>query len=262
MVLNFLEDFYDVYALCVTNTYFWVIGMSRLRALFIREAARMQELWAGDRMILVGDSANNYPEEVFADDELDELDSLSISEEDPYERLSYWAIPRPKTYWYLEILLEQNERFHDEMARWRAGGGQLAAIEWYRNVHAWYDPYSPHPMWETRNGIPWVLRNLNKKVFVRLDEFALCLTDISGIKLKKLTIGHLVYSKIIWSDLGSFGDVEVLRKGDWAGDRLDIVQIDKFNPDGWKNVSEEAQKDLLETWEYIRRRHWEENISQ
>lgn len=77
MIINNINNRFDVLALMLTNTYFWAVGMPQLREWFVKEINNQQMSdWAGDRIICMGDNNEDLPPKVFTTSELANLKLL------------------------------------------------------------------------------------------------------------------------------------------------------------------------------------------
>jgi hypothetical protein len=95
----------------------------------------------------------------------------------------------------------------------------------------------------------WVLRNLSKREYVRIDGVGTALDKIFGPVVARgyPGLGPAVLSRICWSS-DSSGSKHLCRgitRGVWAGDRFDIQPIDTVEDgDDWKDVTDQVAEDV------------------
>lgn len=91
--------------------------------------------------------------------------------------------------------------------------------------------------------IPWVLRNLTTKEFVRAEAIALKPEYIKGPFIQYFGFGHVILSRTSWSSSDSVGTRYEggLHRGVWAGHCFDIVPlptlVEAQEDDEWVDVS-------------------------
>jgi hypothetical protein len=94
------------------------------------------------------------------------------------------------------------------------------------------------------------LRNLSQRVFVRSDT----LSEIMVGTPEYGDLGRVMLAHICWSSDASkameyWGDIH---RGDWAGDRLDVVTLKTFGSDAelttWEDVTEFVADTMEEIW--------------
>lgn len=159
IIFEQFNNFYDVYALCLTNTYFWIVGIPRLRVLFVQEGLKKQNLWAGDRLICLGKYAETLPEGLLTEDEEEELSTMPIPD-------GCWEIFEEMRQWTQHIPDKNrcDDRHCDEMKRIIKWDSDLErSRQRYPGVEDWRSPYQANLEWEIKEGGPYVLRNLTKK---------------------------------------------------------------------------------------------------
>ncbi|KII95831.1 hypothetical protein PLICRDRAFT_231146 [Plicaturopsis crispa FD-325 SS-3] len=181
--------------------------------------------WAGDQIVCIGDYARDYPESIMDHQDVKWLEK-------------YGAVSDS-----FETLYQVAEYAYEEQSSIRGSTRK------------------------TRNAFPaaaWVLRNLTKRVYVRVaafkseqdraddglpeDEVQLEFSDAGA------HIGDVILSRICWSSDPSCSmdkrDSERLTRGVWAGDRLDVVTLAALDSEPWKDITEEVREDLISLWDH------------
>ncbi|EJD54097.1 hypothetical protein AURDEDRAFT_157353 [Auricularia subglabra TFB-10046 SS5] len=83
-----------------------------------------------------------------------------------------------------------------------------------------------------------VLRNLSKKQYVRGDVLQAAQNENrSGPEFKELLVGDLAAFSICWSSDPSTNMNADITRGEWAGDRFDVVPFAGADLGGWNDVS-------------------------
>ncbi|TFK63694.1 hypothetical protein BDN72DRAFT_847324 [Pluteus cervinus] len=148
--------------------------------------------WAGDRLMLVGDYADDYPPGVLND----------------REEIRVAAYRSGGLYKFAQNRFADSQHFYyqDELEKFFPGGNS------------------------------WVLRNLSKRLFVLLDEVD---EDECG------TLEHVMLCYISWSSDPSSALTQDITRGEWVGDRFDIVIVERLsegdlNDTPWKDVTDEV----------------------
>ncbi|KII95832.1 hypothetical protein PLICRDRAFT_231141 [Plicaturopsis crispa FD-325 SS-3] len=108
----------------------------------------------------------------------------------------------------------------------------------------------------------WILRNLTKRVYVRVACFKSRPDRRLGLPEDEVDLarspacvflGDLILSRISWSS-DNFCNMQSdrLGRGVWAGDRLDIVLIASLDAltdkEEWKDISDEARQEIRSLW--------------
>jgi hypothetical protein len=100
----------------------------------------------------------------------------------------------------------------------------------------------------------WVLRNLSKHQFVRVNAFNTAPENIHGpmVAERRRSLGEVLLSQVMWSTKGETGlkrSVSGLTRGVWAGDRFDIQTFDTIQDDvAWEDVSDNLAQRVREIW--------------
>ncbi|KAF9027727.1 hypothetical protein BDZ89DRAFT_1134015 [Hymenopellis radicata] len=257
-----LRDPVDVVAFCLTASHFWRVGLSHYKALYMDYISHAGD-WSGDRLICVGGNAEDWPEGLISDEELEKLKASY-----PFSHLwtpnisslfhecsqSLWDLRWPPQYEFsgrckLEI---QNPWLVNSLPLYRYDFS--AWLNLFREAFSIYDL--------GKRG-PYVLRNLSKKVYVRQN--ALALKSGTDASVYYMSFGSLVLARIAWStDSGmamAYATDHDMHRGAWAGDRFDVVRIKAIkHDDDWTDVSPAAMKELSEIWESEFGRGWEDTV--
>ncbi|KAF8916457.1 hypothetical protein CPB85DRAFT_1289780 [Mucidula mucida] len=268
-----LRDPVDVVAFFLTASHFWRVGLYHYKALYM-DHIRHAEDWSGDRLICMGDYADDWPEGLISNKRFEELEAS----------YSYYFDDEPRNFY--ELLSEFSQGLRERQSQWPTYSftPRCKLNEWnplsreYResrkkrgislqddgpvndlpkylplykyDFKAWLDlsetrslKSAEHRERSEHKG-PCILRNLSKKVYVRRDALALKSDDARTS----------VYYIIAWSnDRGmamQYATDHDLHRGVWAGDRFDIVNIEAIeHDDDWTDVSAAAKKQLEEMWE-------------
>ena len=109
--------------------------------------------------------------------------------------------------------------------------------------------------------VPWILRNLTTREYVRSDAIALKPEYIHGPEIKFLGFGEVVLSRICWSSDSSISMAYNgnIHRGVWAGHCFDITTRARHEQDvkeEWKDVSEEISSEIASIWESEYGRDW------
>lgn len=234
-IFDEIDDLDSIICLCVAHDILGLVGEARLCKLLVPSP---NGPWAGDRIICVGEncSSNSFPPDV-QDAISAQLAAYAKTPDAPeypwfYECIedtySSHSIPdwRPHRipWWKWRLSLEDYTKL-DEIQR------AIYAINVGHNI------YNPD----------LVLCNLTKGVYVRKDavsEFS-AWASLQTDRFLEISLGTLVFIHICWSTDGSCAmhdDLsEGLTQGAWAGDRFEIVTLDKMQQDvEWKDVTEET----------------------
>jgi hypothetical protein len=229
----------DVFSLSLTNQYFWSVGRRHI------QTYNMSFLgpWAGECIICVGNyvEAGDHPQGLFTEDEESELQQLLDEEGWPMTLFGY-ACEYATIYVTLPMtLLVQLLDLKDYRPI-------PSASEIKETVYPEISDFYP-------KDVPWILRNLTTREYVRSDAIALKPEYIHGPDIDFLGFGEVALSRICWS---SYPSVSMeyngnIHRGVWAGHCLDITtraRHDKQDPkEEWKDVSEEVAKEIASIWE-------------
>ncbi len=279
-IFALFRDPVDVLAFCLTASHFWRVGLPHFKALYTRHVLDSQA-WGGDRLICMGEYTCNYPEGLLTESELKNLKAS-------YRRY----FPHSEDALISDILIKCSHSYHSvrwptsydfakrcrltkrppEMKRRMIASSALSSdsdddlpipIALYQyDFSAWFER-SPFLKSYNREK-PCVLRNLSKHVYIRDDALAVTERDTADSSfLHGMSFGDVILSRILWSeslDISTTQSDDSYR-GIWAGDRLDIVNIDAVeNDEGWTDVSVGAFEDLRDIWESYYGELWVEEL--
>ncbi len=267
-----LCDPVDVFAFCLTASHFWRIGLPHYKALYMDYVRRAKD-WSGDRLVCIGDSADDFPKGIFTPEDLEILADWYIDRHGEEAEIDYFLLSAfpdlRKVQWPARWAFTER----CELKRWnplarpvrpRKRISTLEADEpkndlplylplYKYNFSAWLE--LPEPSSSLDHAKPCILRNLSKKVYVRDDALALREDDANEDKDAKpyyMSFGSLVLLRIAWSHtlgLGTPHDDD-LCQGIWTGDRFDIVNIDAIeHEEGWTDVSTAGREQLIQVWQ-------------
>ncbi|GJE90304.1 hypothetical protein PsYK624_064330 [Phanerochaete sordida] len=265
-VFDHLEYLKDCICLCAAHRALGMVGKARICALMVPNT---RGPWAGQRLICVGDYADEYPASI-QDDIFAQLRAYK-AQRTPEVPTVDLGPPMSSTGSNADSDVAPDE----EAKREERLPGLYECVSYtycHRNPPSYFCTYIDYYSWRLKKrhgdlhrvseicraieGIrtaintvsdDLVLCNLTKGEYVRNDavqqlnawanEHVQWPVDIS--------LGTVVLTRISWSTDSSCAmheDVaERLAQGDWAGDRFEIVPIGKLNPDvEWKDATDEA----------------------
>ncbi|KAJ7068990.1 hypothetical protein B0H15DRAFT_138440 [Mycena belliarum] len=241
-ICSHLDGLGDLLVLSVSCQVLWEIGRHELYRRLARMAA--DRLWAGDRIICVGDYLQNddLPENVFTPEE--EADFTCDDDED-----------QPTLYTF-PFKIQKRDNFDVALALW--DGLYMTANSSADHDSIMFDLY-PLLGSETRTRYkrpqPGVLRNLSKRQYVResaLFELIARRKDTMP-PIKNVRLGNIVLSRICFSSDSSISMSYEggIHRGVWAGDRFDIVASKWLEEvdEGWMDISDEAMEEMEAIWE-------------
>lgn len=239
-ITGFLVDL-DAILLGLTCKAMWLSMHARLQEALVTDAAP----WSGHRIITLGDYADVHPPNMLTGAEETELRQFYFENkrDDDDENDEGQSLELGALYDYVS----------EKYAEAKRGLLRLA-------VEAFLDPTEAallrtlvRPLYnfiDDEDG--YVLRNLSQHEYVRGN----ALVELCGGKDKSsqpfvepIGFGQLIALRTQWTDdpSGTIGPL----KGDWAGDRLDIVLTKTLQREGrgevWRDVSKDAVSMLNET---------------
>lgn len=100
-----LRDPVDVVAFCLTASHFWRIGLYHYKALYM-DHIRHAEDWSGDRLICMGDYADDWPEGLISNERFEELEAS----------YSYYFDDEPRNIY--ELLSEFSQGLRERQSQW------------------------------------------------------------------------------------------------------------------------------------------------
>lgn len=244
MVYDCNDDLTDCVFLSLTSQRLWEIGKRHI--IRIRDNLIVKNTWANTRIICAGDfqEKNDWP------------DGISMKEYDSYLTRYDWP-DRSRSTWCL--LSRFPQRFltlnPSEMEIWNY------LCKGYRMSNC------------------FVLRNLSKKLYVRDEGLEYLFEGSESQPNPPLNLGHIVLAKICWStsDYISMRYRGPIHRGEWAGDKLEIVptfqhakeveeavQSNRDSKDSmsacgtkeasvceWKDVTDECMRLMEDVWTAI-----------
>jgi len=229
-------EFLDLVSLSLVGPYFWRIGMKYVEALLRKTLFP----WSGVAIICVGDYAEDFPEGLFTEDEVEELD---LDEQEPslYNLDCRKRSTEPAySYWFWNRKLYTLLRCAEDLPEPDRSQARVMLELQKEQLYP-----------EDR---PWVLRNLTTREYVRAEAIALDPDDICGPEIEHRGFGHAILSRICRSSDPSIamcyeGDIH---RGVWAGHAFDIVPLStlekSMQKEEWKDASEEVAQLLAEIW--------------
>ncbi|KAL1633269.1 hypothetical protein SLS58_011158 [Diplodia intermedia] len=246
-------DMDDVFNLCISNRYFWNIGLGRIRDYIMSHLGT----WADERIVCVGNGVPDadYPPAMYTDDERaryrEQLDEMNLWEFHEYEEFIHVGrVDVPDTFYRQ---LKRPDTASDLP--------QLGSYASCVLAEARPDLRSFYPVDQ-----PWILRNLTTKEYVRSEAIALKPEHIHGPHIDHIGFGEVVMSRICWTADGAEIGMEPgnIRRGVWAGHRFDITTLARHNKetkkDDWRDISKEVAEELAKIWETEYGSNWREKI--
>ncbi|KAM0424840.1 hypothetical protein ACHAPT_009896 [Fusarium lateritium] len=217
----------DLVCLSVTCSYFFRLVAHMIQAAISEDIG----VWAGDRLILVGEKAVGYPPEIATVLERFQWDSEGtnplyamgerVVAEGQHSNLASPVKEQPFEVWgrLLDLVRERLDRKQETSFIFERLMGLLMHNPTFPNVHR-----------------PAVLRNLTTQQFISDD--ALARSNFS------YSLGEVMLCYITWSDDTVPDDrARLPMKGEWAGHRFDITTREKVN--GWDDVSQQVIKRIM-----------------
>ncbi|CAA7263041.1 unnamed protein product [Cyclocybe aegerita] len=216
--------------------------------------------WAGDRIILLGDYAADYPPSLTLRDiervsNICEVNDIEVGSVPPisHERRAKMT-PEELATEEAENAARNVYRMMDEVA---------SPYQWdrdrYDNGRLKVEDYTAFPK---QTG--WVLRNLTKRVYVRSNGIPYMPNDSSGnmeyYHYPKLEgtpgLSQVLYMRCAWSTDNSMAIMyegnPPLHRGLWASDRFDVVPLEDtaevLRDEGWEDVTRELAKEMYEIY--------------
>ena len=241
ILTGFLTDF-DALFLGLTCRIMWLTLQTRIQEALIAYTAP----WSGDRILTVGDYAGTYPPNMLTEAEktqlglnsLDDDEAVDNDEDQSPATVSLYRLGRDD---YAEA--RPNETRPNNLSFLEVGLDPLDAALLRALIRPLFD------FVHDEGG--YVLRNLSKHEYVRgnaLVELGGSTTKSQQPFIQPVGFGELIALRTQWTDdpSGTMGPM----KGDWAGDRFDIVllkTLERERKDGtWKDVSKDEVNMLRE----------------
>ena len=261
----------------------WNAGIRRLGQLYPRYACRHYGSWAGDRIITPGEYSQSIPAHALSSIEANVILAIFESFIEGKRRI-YSGEPVTSTKQELLALGEGKEAPKRTTTRYGEyidldrdmfpmALGLLADLievspdprmtlalqtDLDESIVAWTKPIESPDFSST---VPWILRNLSKRLYVRADALAHMpnhqLLSPFGID-RVLTLGNVVMYRTTISNEGDHtlkcppAQGISLTHGEWAGDRFDIVQLTKLDGEieQWTEVTSEVKAALMSIARY------------
>ncbi|KAJ3762670.1 hypothetical protein EV360DRAFT_66846 [Lentinula raphanica] len=235
IVEHLRDDYLPLLCLSLTCTFFWdITGQARYHSL---TSAVNKHSWAGDRIILVGDSARSLPPSILSDNDVEELRLNGRS-----DTLAEALYDAARDFKKPSQLTEPTQVGPLYDARVKAQPRLRKTLwEFYRRdirFRRWIFFHSPDFKLrsEQNPGARWMVRNLSKREYVT--------------KASSRDLASLIYYLIGRSDDGtSWPGDGWLTRGPWAGDRIDLTFVsihreEHGNESDWTNVTARVKQEL------------------
>ena len=243
----------DRFFLGLTSQYFWDIARKLIGEFY----ASFVGTWAGESIICVGDYLDpiDLPPGMLTKNEETELQSGF--DEDDYESDdsdSFWKenVGKPINLYSMAGI------------RYNTIGIGLGIYPTLLRAGIKYGLHKlPKVAWEVMDpklstfypkSRSWVLRNLTTQEYVRSESISREeVNGDNGPHIGKPGFGEVILSRICWSARDELGN-GLKHRGEWAGHRLDIVTLDRFEQEKklgdmkWKDVSEEVASEFSKVW--------------
>ncbi len=268
-IVAYLGEGVETACLALTCGYFFRLLAPAVRSALIKDAAP----WAGDRLIFVGDYAEDYPSDVVTDDEMDDWkrwvidtfhgregydgDASNNCEFDPYEDNPLYFLGQMRSEGVVdELALEDHEEMLEmykdsfpfkplpefKPLQYSQGFGFTSGalvFELKRNFgkkDRTAFAMARRLLQRPMENTEVVLRNLTTKEYVRESRFA----------HSKYALGEVVYSTTMWTADGS-GTLGSDYESAWKGHRFDIVSSDLVQGEEWTDRTQDMYRFLKET---------------
>ncbi|KAK7038195.1 hypothetical protein R3P38DRAFT_2904946 [Favolaschia claudopus] len=239
-VFSYLRDVDHVLCLATTCQAFWEIGRSTLYLRVMDMIMHCRQNWMGCRIICVGDylDMKDIPENLLTSGERDKFIEHLRHEDSSLYNYPFHDVDR--SYFNIKpTIYEFCNRY---------GWDKIHVIS-----HLLHGPSLPPPP----SNLP-ILRNLSRRIYVHYE---------AVLDLKEAYEPHKIRDENIFADV-DFGEVLVTRiclssdpststryegplhRGDWAGDRFDVVYIpeEELDDGTWSDVSSEVLKVVEDIW--------------
>ncbi|EPQ50485.1 hypothetical protein GLOTRDRAFT_133858 [Gloeophyllum trabeum ATCC 11539] len=240
LIFSSIDNIRDATCLCISNKTLFAIGYKHI----LRIAEGDQIRWEGDRIICLGDYAEDLPEGMLSSEEVNllRLEGQELDDSDPEDTV-------------LRLYDIAAENFDCISGRWSSHSydsreWRMAGID--RKLYCQLS--RPYYVYHDR----WVLCNLSKLQYVRADTVA----EIVGDALR---LGDVLLSQICWSTDPSCAIPYKgkLHRGAWAGDRFIVTTMDKIEGSlrengTWTDVTKDVMKQVTEIWRSVYGPEWPE----
>ncbi|CAA7263045.1 unnamed protein product [Cyclocybe aegerita] len=213
--------------------------------------------WAGDRIILLGDYASDFPPSLTQRD-VERISKFCQDNKVKFEPARPVSPESRARLTPVELATEEAEYAVRNVYR------QLTEVA---SGHGWHNgrPLNGR-LWIGDQGafptkVVWVLRNLSKRVYVRSDGFPDMKEDENTGSMeyyyypdpmKTPGLSQVLYMRCAWSTDDSmatpYEGEPPLHRGLWASDRFDVVlyedAAETLHEEGWEDVTRELAKEM------------------
>ncbi|CAL1697005.1 unnamed protein product [Somion occarium] len=269
----------DVASLSLTSRYVYNIGYEVLQRRYMTDTAS----WAGCRLVCIGYYAefNDLPPGVFTSQELDEMKDRRRETWNPKSRkvftLQDSLLNRPKRPMTTRMGPGISLDAYDHLSMTFCGAQTDLEYQKELKLARTGLPYLGRPQPTYASDYPWLLCNLSKLQFIRLD----AITRLHGRKLdpdkgpfqpgrcsfgRGFSIGMLLVSRICWStdSTASLAYKGNIHRGVWVGDRFEITTTDRMQTarsgQEWRDVTDEVLNEGIEIWKAEYGKNWREKL--
>ncbi|KAK7019291.1 hypothetical protein R3P38DRAFT_2632538 [Favolaschia claudopus] len=239
-VFSYLRKFDHVLCLATTCQAFWEIGRSTLYHRVMEIFMPCRPNWVGCRIICVGDYLKNedIPENLLTPSQRDKF-IAHRDRRDSEEEPTLYNYPYRQVTSSLFSLVCPLARFFE-----RCGWDKIHIIH-----HLLHEPPLPPPpsSWP-------ILRNLSRRIYVRYE----ALLDLKeAYEPHKNIFADVYFGEVLVTRICLSSDPSTstpyegpLHRGDWVGDRFDVVYISEEELDDgtWSDVSSEVLKVVEDIW--------------
>lgn len=239
-IIGHLKTYADVLCIALTNRYFFDLSVGRLHEILVDSVGP----WAGGRILCLGDYADDLPSQLWSPGKTGD------------QTMEHWNSVDINMYNGRRGLMDSDVRFKDR-------NPVIYDSPEFRFInslaHDWLNNACPthliRLLASQKHANPWILRNLTKREYLSTIGIARFESDVNGPFIRgPVTFGECLIMKTCWSadpsvSMRNHGN---LHRGDWAGDRFDIVPMERFERDRrsnpslkWKDVSTEIRKEMV-----------------
>lgn len=243
LIFDDLGYIVDTICFGLTSRYFWTFAEKLVFDYYASFLGR----WAGKNIVCVGEDVEpgDYPPGLFSASELGELVMIL----DQPLNLYHMALPGS-----CDMETENNIRYESS----RIYLGCYSRIKHFHRAFFEACPVivvSDESRYFPKH-LPWILRNLTTKEFVRSEAIP---PPEPGSSPKESVLGcdgfgKIVMSRILWSTSPStaLNDRSNVLRGVWAGHCFDITTMTRHEEEtggeAWMDVTDEVAKEIAEVW--------------
>lgn len=248
LIYEHIDHFQEAIDLSVTCKSLRVIGRNRVNALLLPVAGH----WAGDRIICVGDYAQNddMPPGLLTEDEKQQIRELCSKPFDGTTRKDGKLEEEEDDEGSASLYNLASDRFAKRSCSQLGIQYCIQSAIWYPDARRYDKLWYPKKNAQTTTApspLQWALCNLSKREYVQSDTIG----DFPSVK--QLGYFEFLLSRICWSSDPSISMCYrgTIHRGVWAGDRFEITTIDRLEGGEaeWKDVGEEMTKEMAAIWE-------------